>query len=220
MPTASTKFVTICLSLFTTALLLTSSGCIRLAANLVNAIQGNERPAEYNGFEEQRVAIVCVRDGALSADAASALLTGYVRVALNTNIKKIDLVRQEDVERWLESHDWATSDYAEIGHGVKADKLLVVDIAGLKLKDGATLYRGQCDLSVSVYDMKKNGAIVFEKQFSEFTFPREGGPSMMDTTEAKFRNLFITIIARKVSNLFYAVDPAADVAIDATSNSF
>ena len=81
----------ICLSIFLTGLLLTSSGCVRLAANLVNAIQGNERPAEYNGFEEQRVAIVCVREGALSADGASALLTGYCRLARNTSITKIDL---------------------------------------------------------------------------------------------------------------------------------
>jgi hypothetical protein len=220
MHTRSTPSLSICFTLFIASLVASSTGCVRLAANLVNAIKGNERPAEYDGFTEQKVAIVCLRDGALSADATSALFTRYVHVALNTNVKKIQLVRQDEVEQWLEAHDWNTSDLTEIGRGVKAEKLLVVDIAGMKLKEGATLYRGQCNVNVTVYDVKNKGAVVFEKQIPELTFPREGGPSMMDTTEAKFRNLFVTIIARKVSNLFYAVDPTADIALDATSNSF
>ncbi len=220
MHTASSRPCTVGLGLLTTVLFLSSAGCVRLAANLVNAIQGNERPAEYAGFEEQKVAIVCARDGGLSTDAVSALLTRYVSMSLNTNVKKIELVRQEEVEHWLESNEWTTADFVEVGQGVKADKLLVVDISGLKLRDGATLFRGQCDMTVSVYDMKQKGNLVYEKQFPEFTFPKESGPTVMDTTEPKFRNLFVSILARKVSTLFYAVDPASDVALDATSNSF
>jgi hypothetical protein len=193
---------------------------VRLAANIVNAIQGKERPAEYSGFTEQRVAIACIRDGSCSNDATSAMFVRYVHSLLNTNVKKIDLVRQNEVDRWLESQDWSPADHAEIGEGVKADKLLLVDISGMKLKNGSTLFRGVCDLGVTVYDTKNNSAIVFEKQFPEFTFPREAGPSTHDTTEAKFHNLYVSILARKVAQLFYEVDPQADIALDATSNSF
>ncbi len=200
--------------------LLNSTGCVRLAANLVNAIQGNETPAEYNGFEEKRVAIVCNTDNGMSVDYSASQLTGYVHMALNKNVKDIELVRTEEVERWLDAHGTAESDYVEIGKGVKADQLLAIDISGMKIRDGATLYRGQCDISVTVYDIADGGAIVFKKQFPEFSFPKMGGPTTSDTTDAKFRSLFLTVLAAKVSGLFYPVDPTAEYALDATANSF
>lgn len=220
MHTASTKFVRFSFFMLAVSLTLGTLGCVRFAANLVNAIQGKERPAEYPGFVEQRVAIACTREGSCSNDATSAMFTRYVHSLLNTNVKKIELVRQDEVDRWLEAHDWSPSDHAEIGEGVKADKLLVVDISGVKLKNGATLFRGVCDMEVTVYDIKNKNAIVFEKQFPEFTFPKEAGPTTHDTTEAKFHNLYVSILARKVATLFYDVDPMADVGLDATSNSY
>ncbi len=200
--------------------LISSPGCVRLAANLVNAIQGNETPAEYNGFEKKRVAIVCATDKGLSSDASAALLTGYVHMLLNKNVKDIELVRAEEVERWLDAHGTIESDYVQIGKGVKADQVLAIDLAGMKIKDGATLYRGQCDITVTVFDIADSGAIVFKKQFPEFSFPKMGGPTTSDTTDAKFRNLFLTVVASKVSGLFYPVDPTAEYALDATANSF
>ncbi len=200
--------------------LISSPGCVRLAANLVNAIQGNEKPAEYNGLEKKRVAIICATDKGLSSDASAALLTGYVHMLLNKNVKGIELVRAEEVERWLDAHGTIESDYVQIGKGVKADEVVAIDLAGMKIKDGATLYRGQCDISVTVFDIVDEGAIVFKKQFPEFSFPKMGGPTTSDTTDAKFRNMFLTVVAAKVAGLFYAVDPTAEYALDATANSF
>jgi hypothetical protein len=189
-------------------------------ANMINAIQGNERPAEYAGFEEQRVAVVCGTDKGLSNDSTTALLTGYIHMALNTNVKKIELVRPEEIEQWLDVHGSIESDYVEIGKAAKADKLLAIDISKMTVKDGQTLFRGQCDIGVTVYDIADNGAIVYRKQIPEFTFPKMGGPTIADTTESKFRNQFLKIIAMKVSGLFYPVDPTAEYALDATANSF
>ena len=197
-----------------------ATGCVRLAANLVNAIQGNEKPAEYNGFEKKRVAIVCNTDNGMSTDYSATQLIGYVHIALNKNVKDIELVRTEEVDRWLNAHGTEESDYLQIGKGVKADQLLVIDLAGMKIRDGATLYRGQCDISVAVYDIADEGAIVFKKQFPEFSFPKMGGPTTSDTTDAKFRTLFLTVVATKISGLFYAVDPTAEYALDATANTF
>lgn len=201
-------------------LLAASTGCVRLAANMINAIQGSDRPAEYDGFKEQRVAVVVSTDKGLSSDATSALMTGYIHMALNTNIKKIQLVRPEEIEQWLDVHGSVESDYVEIGKAVKAEKLLAIDISNMTVKDGQTLFRGQCDIGVTVYDIADQGAIVFRKQIPEFTFPKMGGPTIADTTEPKFRNQFLKIIAIKVSGLFYPVDPTADYALDATANSF
>ena len=201
-------------------LLSSSMGCVRLVANMLYAIKGNDRPAEYDGFEEQRVAVVCGTDKGLSNDATTALMTGYVHMALNTNIKKIELVRPEEIEQWLDVHGSIESDYVEIGKAVKADKLLAIDISNLRVKDGQTLFRGQCDIGVTVYDLSAKGAIVYRKQIPEYTFPKIGGPTIADTTEPKFRNQFLKIIANKVAGLFYPVDPNTDYALDATANSF
>jgi hypothetical protein len=206
--------------LFGGAVLSSSTGCVRLMANMINAIQGNEKPAEYDGFEEQRVAIVCSTDKGLSNDATTALMTGYIHMALNTNVKKIELVRPEEIEQWLNVHGSIESDYVEIGKAVKADKLLAIDISKMTVKDGQTLFRGQCDIGITVYDIADKGAIVFRKQIPEFTYPKIGGPTIADTTESKFKNQFLKIIAIKVSGLFYPVDPTADYALDATANSF
>ncbi len=93
----------------------------------------------------------------------------------------------------MDVHGALESDYFEIGKGVKADKLLAIELAGMKIKDGSTLYRGQCDISVSVYDINDEGSVVYRKQFPEFSFPKMGGPTTSDTTDAKFRNMFLKV---------------------------
>lgn len=202
------------------AMLVSTTGCVRLAANLFNAIQGNERPPEYDGFKGKKVAVVCGTDRGLGVDETSALLIRYVHAALNTNIKDIQLVRPEEVERWVDEHGWTESDYVEVGKGVKADQLLAIDVARLSLKDGATLYVGKCDLTVTVYDIQDGGAILYRKQIPEFMYPTMGGTTVTDVSEAKFRARFTAILANKVAGLFYPVDPTLDVALDATSNTF
>ncbi len=202
-----------------TLVLGSSTGCVRLMANLIHAIRGSELPAEYDGFEEQRVAVVCGTDKGLSNDATTALMSGYVHMALNQHVKKIELVRLEEIEEWINVHGTLESDYVEIGKAVKADKLLAIDLSNLSVKDGPTLFRGRCDVGVTVYDITNRGAIVFRKQIPEFTFPKDSA-AIADTSESKFRNLFLKTIANKVAGLFYPVDPTTDYALDATANSF
>ena len=201
------------------AFLSTSTGCVRFLANIIHAIKGSEQPAEYDGLKEQRVAVICGTEEGMTVDATTAMMTSYLHMALNQNVKKIDLVRPAEIEQWLDAHGTIESDYYEIGKAVEADKLVAIDISKLRVKDGPTLFRGRCDVGVTVYDIKNNGAIVFKKQMPEFTFPRDSS-APADTSESKFRNLFIQIIANKVAGMFYPVDPTTDFGLDATANSF
>jgi hypothetical protein len=195
-----------------------STGCVRFMANIIHAIKGSEMPAEYDGLKEQRVAVVCSTDDGLSMDATSALMTDFIHVALNQHVKKIDLVRPTEIEQWLDVHGTLESDYVEIGKAVKADKLVAIDLSKMRVKDGPTLYRGRCDVGVTVYDIKNNGAIVFKKQMPEFTFPKDSA-TIADTAESKFRNMFLQIIAKRVAGMFYPVDHTVDFGLDATANS-
>lgn len=191
-----------------------------MAANMIHAITGNNRPADYDGLKEKRVAVVCLTDGGLAADANAAMLTNYIHAGFNSNIKKIDVVRASEVERWIDSHSSQGADYLEIGQGVKADRVVAVEVVNLSVKNGATLYQGKSDISVTVYDIPGGGKILYQKNIPEFVFPKMGGPTITDISEAKFRARYLAIVARTVASQFYPVDATADFAIDATANSF
>ncbi|MEZ6137103.1 MAG: hypothetical protein R3C53_19595 [Pirellulaceae bacterium] len=202
------------------ASLLASSGCVSFAANLIHAIGGNNRPAEYEGLKGKRVAVVVSTDQGLSSDTVSATLSSQIQAHLNTNIDKIDVVRSVEIEKWLDANGWNDNDYEQIGKGVEADVVLAVDVMNLTLKNGATLYRGLSDITVTVYDMEAGGKIMYRKQIPEFAYPNLGGTAITDTSEAKFRGAYLAYVARTVSGLFYEVEATEDFAIDATSSRF
>lgn len=200
--------------------LMTTSGCIGLAANMLHAIHGNNRPAEFKGLEGKRVAVVVATEGGISSDSTGATLTTFIQTSLQSNMKKADIVPQDEIEHWLNEHGWSDADYVEIGRGTKADCLLAVDVLNLSLTDGSTLYRGESDITVTVYDIKAGGKILFRKQFPEFAFPSMGGTPVTDTSESRFKAAYMTIVARKVSSLFYEIEATSDFALDATSSRF
>ncbi len=197
-----------------------TGGCINLAANMIHAITGNMKPAEFEGLKGKRVAIVCLSDDGMGTDATSAMLTSYIHASLNTNVKKIDIVRQSEVERWLDAHGSSDADYFEVGKGVKADLVLAIEVLNVQLKNGATLYQGKSDITVTVYDVPEQGKILYRNQIPEFTFPKIGGPAVTEMSESKFRARYIAIVARTISGLFHETDATADFALDATSSSF
>lgn len=201
-------------------LLVPTSGCISFAANLLYAIRGNDMPAEYADLNEKRVALICSTSGAVASEAVNSMLCSNISSALSRNLKKADIVRQEEVDRWIERDGWADGDPTRLAKGVKADQLVSVAIDNLKLRDGATLFRGQCDIRVTVYDIKNGGKIVFQKEIPEHSFPKEGGTPVTDTTEAKFRSAYLQLVGYRVSSLFHPVDPTLDVALDATMTKF
>ena len=69
-----------------------------------------------------------------------------------------------------------------------------------------------------VLDMEKKGLVVFERELDDFTFPENGGHHTADTTEARFRRLFLHQLALKVSRNFYAYDFVEDFGPDANMN--
>ncbi len=200
--------------------LVVTSGCVNLAANLLHAVHGNNRPAEFEGLRGKRVAVVCSTDSGLGKDATNSILTNNIQAALSMNVKDIQLVRSSEIDQWLDVHGWEENDYIEIGKGVKAERLLAIEVMHLTLKNGQTLYQGQADINVTVYDVTEGGKIVFRKQLPEFAFPTTGGKPVTETSENKFRSFFLAVLSNKIAGLFYEVDATADVAIDATVSSF
>lgn len=190
-------------------------GCVRIAANLIHAIKGNDIPAEYSGLTDKRVALICSVDGAVASEATSSVLGSYISSALQQNLPKATFVKQEEVDRWLEIEGWSSNDALAIGKGVKADQVVSVQVTNFKLREGATLYRGSCDIRVSVYDINADGRLAFVREIDEHAFPRVGGTPVSDTTDAKFRSIYLHLVATKVASLFHPSDPTAEYALDA-----
>lgn len=194
-----------------------SSGCVSMAANMLYAIRGNELPAEYDGLSEKRVAIICSIEGASAGEAASTLLSSYISSILTEKLPKAHLVPTDEVDHRMEIEGWSKSDFGSIGKGLNADQVVMVRVSNLKLRDGATLFRGQCNMHVDVYDVKNGSKLVFTKNMADHAFPQHGGVPVTDTTEANFRNAYLQLVAAKIAALFHKVDPTQEYALDATA---
>lgn len=201
--------------------LLANAGCVQLAANLLHAWHGGVIPAEFDDLKGKRVAVVAITDAGISTDPNSILLANFVRGLLEKNVKKIDLVTQDEVDPWFEGDSTGSEkDFIAMGKGVKADMVVAVEMTQLTLREGQTLFRGKADLAVSVYDMKKSGKVIFRKRHSEFAYPEMGGMPATETDETKFRRVYLLHVAEKLSHHFYGHELGSNVANDATILSY
>jgi hypothetical protein len=197
--------------------LLTQAGCVGLMSQVLYLIKGGDKiDAEFSGLQGKRVAIVCVSNAtAAGPSSVTSLLERSVGLLLTTKGKKIHVVHQDEVANWIDSNDWKELDYREIGRGVQADMVLAIDLGNLSLHEGATLYKGRADVTVSVYDMDDDGKVVFRRNLPDFTFPKNGGRSTTEMSEAKFRTIFIEVLAQHVARYFYPYLIQEDFAKDA-----
>jgi hypothetical protein len=90
---------------------------------------------------------------------------------------------------------------------------------GLELRDGDTLYRGQCDVFTTVYEVS-TGKPIYKTSIVNFSFPSVGGQPVTGTDEASFRRLYLSIVAERVARNFYPYNPSEDIAADAEALQF
>ncbi|TWU21872.1 hypothetical protein [Novipirellula artificiosorum] len=197
--------------------LVTQTGCLGLVSNLVHAVGADKVPADYKDaedLEDCRLAIVTLADNSEYSDNISArLLSRYVGDILLDEIDDVRLVREDEIADWRDSHGWDTVDFATIGKGVKAEKVLGIELRNLRLRDGATLYRGRADATVMLLDAE-TGDLLYRKDLDEFTFPVSAGQYTSETTETRFRKLYLGMLAKQIGRLFHPYDFSETVAID------
>ncbi|MEL6105668.1 MAG: hypothetical protein AAFU85_06520 [Planctomycetota bacterium] len=194
--------------------LLTQTGCMGLVANLVHATGADKVPAAYDGLKGSRVAIVTVTENGMFQDDISARILGRnVTQWLKENVKKVEVVREEKITDWRDTHGWDQIDFTDIGRGVDAEKVVGIEVANLKLRDGATLYRGRADVEVKVIDVS-TGEVVYRHTLEDFTYPETAGQYTSETTESRFRKLYLGILAKRVARQFYPYDYHEDFALD------
>lgn len=193
----------------------TMAGCVQFAANIMNAVKGPPIAAEFKGLDKKKVAVVCGTESGFCGDEVAIRMAGNVRGILSKKIPKATFVNQEDIDQWIKGTPTTDEGLIAIGRGVRSDYVLGIQISGLKLKDGATLYRGRSDVAVTVIDTQ-SGKAVYRKSLPEYTYPQLAGQSTTEMDEDRFQRAYLLTLADKICRSFYAHEIGEDVAIDAT----
>ena len=196
---------------------LSSTGCTSLVATGVYLIQGgNVVPADCKELEEHRVVVVCrpPSSSEYSNAGASRQLSRAVTNLLRENVPKIDVVDPREVDQWLDENDW--EDFVELGRAVKAERMVVVDMAYFDLYKGKTLYQGNSEITLTVYDLTEGKkSIVYEQALGEVLYPRNSGIPAQDKSAKQFQREYINVLANQIGVYFYKHDAHADFALDA-----
>ncbi|EMI17330.1 hypothetical protein RMSM_05739 [Rhodopirellula maiorica SM1] len=205
------------LSLLLLLLLVTQTGCLGLMSNLIHAVGADKVPADYKDakkLQKCRLAIVTLADNSEYSDNISArLLSRYVGEILTRELSDVRLVREDEIADWRDSNGWDKVDFAAIGKGVKADKVIGIELRNLRLRDGATLYRGRSDASVVVIEVA-TGDVLYRRDLDEYTYPTTAGQYTSETTESRFRKLYLGMLATQIGRSFHPYDFSETIAID------
>lgn len=197
------------------ALLVPTTGCVGFASTLMYWIKGNKVDARCTALEGKKVAVVCVTgSGVVGPNNEGETLARAVATILEKEVKKITLVRPEQVAEWRDQNNWDEVDYKSIGRGVKADMVVAIDLASFGIHENPTLLRGRASIKTTVYDIADKGKIVFRDGPKEFVFPENGAQHAVEN-ETNFKRIYLVMLARHIAKNFFAYDKLEDVAADA-----
>ena len=219
MSSSRTLFAKVVISGGLSLMIAMSSGCLGLTAHLANAIRGGHKiKAEFTGLENKRVAVVCVlNSSSFGPNRVCSILERWVASILQKEVKDIEMTQQDEVADWIDNNDWDQMDYRELGQGVDAEMVLAIDLDGFRLHEGRPLYKGHADATITVYDMTDGGKVAYRIEMLDYTFPRNGARHTTEIREDRFRQLFVTVLARDIAKYFHEYLLEDDFARDALS---
>lgn len=196
------------------------AGCMGMTAQVIHAIYGNKIPAEFEGLEDRKVAIVCVSDESNYGPVESMdLLSRVVRVMLASNVKGIEIVNPKKIDDWKDKNGFQKPNYYDIGKGTGADSVLAIEVESYSLREGQTLYKGRSTFSVTVFDITDGGTEVFFRGPVEFEFPKTHGRPVTGESERSFEAFYINEYARHIAKYFYAYELHDEYGRDAIINN-
>jgi hypothetical protein len=142
----------------------TASGC-GLMGNFMYIVKGIDLPAEFDELKDKRVAVVVSTNAGLNSDASGILMSRHINELFARNIKKVDMVNPEEVDRIINDQAANERSMSAIGGQLKADYVVLVELSNLKLRDGQTLFKGRCNSSVSAYKVVEGIALSLRNRF-------------------------------------------------------
>jgi hypothetical protein len=126
------------------------------------------------------------------------------------------MVSPAEVDNWIDKNDW--DDFKELARAVRAEKVVYIEMNDFELYKGTTLYQGQADVTVTVYDMKNNGRLSWDRHLGEILYPSNSGIPAQDKPVQQFEREFVAIVATRIAENFYKHDANSSFAMDALAN--
>jgi len=214
------SFATYCILIATLASpLAVATGCAPLLATGMYLWQGgNIVPAECDALEDHRVVVVCRPPASNEYRHAGAPRAVAQRVSelLVENVDGIDVVNPREVDNWIDESDWG--DFDELAKAVRAEQVVHIELNDFELYKGKTLYQGLADVTVTVYDMKNKGRLVWDRHLGEILYPVHSGIPAQDKPVQQFEREFVAVVAERIAKNFYKHDPTQTFAMDALAN--
>lgn len=199
------------------AALVTLTGCMPMMDRIAYVIRGTDVPAPYDKLVGKRTAIICVSESsAFGPDSVSSAVTRMVGATLLAKVKKIQVVPTLEVEKWVDENDWEGKDYLALGKGVKADRLIAIEISDYSIHEGKTLHKGRINVEMTVYELEdaKGPTVGHTYRLSQYEFPKNGTPSIQ-SSDRQFEQKFLARVCQLLTNQFVKHDRHDNVAEDA-----
>jgi hypothetical protein len=197
-----------------------TAGCVGLITQLGYLSGGSVVTAAYPDLQEKRVAVVCVSDSeSYGSGGESEAISRLVSSMLAANVSDIDVVPFAEVADWDDKNDWDEIDYRDVGRGVKAERVVAIDLVGLRFHEGTALYKGRADVTVTVLDMTRDGREVYQQSLPDVVYPVNGYYHTTETPEGKFRRAFLRVVARQIARHFFDYDALNEFGPDPASIS-
>ncbi len=207
-------------TLLLTTMVASTAGCLpSLIATGIYVFQGgNVVPAECEDLVEQRVVVICRPPSSHEYRHAGAARTIGKRISrmLEANVEGIDVVSPQEVDNWIDEQDW--DNFKDLGHAVKATRVVYIELDDFSLYKGSTLYQGNADVRLSVYDMTNRDKLIWERNVGQILFPRNSGIPAADKSIQVFQRQFVEVVSDQIASFFYEHDPNASFALDAIAN--
>ncbi len=201
-------------------ILISTSGCLHslLATGVYLWQGGNVVPAETETLQNERVVVVC-RPPATNeyryAGAARSIGKQVSRL-LAENVPGIDVVSPAEVDNWVDEQDW--DNFKDLGRSLKATRVVYIELSNYDLYKGATLYQGDAEVQLTVYDMNNRGKEIWERNVGQILFPHNSGIPAADKSVQQFQSQFVVIVSVQIARHFYRHNPNSTFALDAVAN--
>ena len=209
-----------CMAALATVVMFSTTGCVHsILATGIYLFQGGDIvPAECEALEDQRVVVICRPPSSHEYRHAGAArdIGKQTSRLLKEKVSGIDVVSPNEVDNWVDEQDW--DNFKDLGQAVKATRIVYIELDNFDLYKGSTLYQGDAEVNVTVYDMTDRGEEIWERNIGQILFPRNSGIPAADKPVQKFQAQFVDIVSQQVASHFYKHNPNATFALDAVAN--
>ena len=171
--------------------------------------------AAYAGLEKQKVAVLTFASRSAQFEHAGIdndLAKGVAR-ELREHVKHIKLVDANEVRQWRDEH--SAFEPTDVGRKFEANRVVYIEVESFTLYEEHTtqLYRGKANVRVQVFDMTKDGDMVWETRV-EPEFPGHRPIPVTDMSRDKFRSLFTKYLTRQIAHNFFDYKAEEDFTVN------